>query len=283
MTANAASATVKVTHRISDSRNISRSNRSISHGTSEGSPCISGSTSESSPCISSGTSIVSIRNRNRSTTGISRDISHISPHSIQGDGVHHAFVSGIISTGIFCQSTAQYPPHRPCVFLTSTRTRKLPHIFFLETTPTLRADLVPHHNQPPRRRTRMDSPFRPSRPRALSPTRPPWRNLSKLRVPSASVVRNITVSGSYPHSMFIVQSSSNEDDVWIADSGASCHMTHDGPRTYNMRPPPPGRVYQEHGCNSHGKTGQRITLIDVAYVPGLGFNLYSLHTVQKPH
>ena len=33
----------------------------------------------------------------------------------------------------------------------------------------------------------------------------------------------------------------------------------------------------------HGKTDQRITLIDVAYIPGLGFNLYSLHAVQKTH
>ncbi|CAM9332308.1 unnamed protein product [Ascophyllum nodosum] len=33
----------------------------------------------------------------------------------------------------------------------------------------------------------------------------------------------------------------------------------------------------------HGKNDQRITLIDVAYVPGLGFNLYSLHAVQRTH
>ena len=33
----------------------------------------------------------------------------------------------------------------------------------------------------------------------------------------------------------------------------------------------------------HGKTDQMITLIDVAYVPGLGFNLYSLHAVQRTH
>ena len=32
-----------------------------------------------------------------------------------------------------------------------------------------------------------------------------------------------------------------------------------------------------------GKTVQRITLIDVAYVPDLGFNLYSLHAVQRTH
>ena len=33
----------------------------------------------------------------------------------------------------------------------------------------------------------------------------------------------------------------------------------------------------------HGKSDQRITLIDVAYVPDLGFNLYSLHAVQRTH
>ena len=33
----------------------------------------------------------------------------------------------------------------------------------------------------------------------------------------------------------------------------------------------------------HGKTGQRITLTDVAYGPGLGFSLYSLHSVQRTY
>ena len=33
----------------------------------------------------------------------------------------------------------------------------------------------------------------------------------------------------------------------------------------------------------HGKSDQRITLIDVAYVPGLGVNLCSLHAVQRTH
>ena len=33
----------------------------------------------------------------------------------------------------------------------------------------------------------------------------------------------------------------------------------------------------------HGKTDQRITLIDVAYAPGLGFNMYSLHAIQRTH
>ena len=33
----------------------------------------------------------------------------------------------------------------------------------------------------------------------------------------------------------------------------------------------------------HGKSDQRITLTDVAYVAGLGFNPYSLHAVQRTH
>ena len=33
----------------------------------------------------------------------------------------------------------------------------------------------------------------------------------------------------------------------------------------------------------HGQTDERILLLDVAYVPGLGFNLLSLHAVQKTH
>ena len=119
----------------------------------------------------------------------------------------------------------------------------------------------------------------------------------KLRVPSARVVGNITVPGSYLHSAFIVQSGSSEDDVWIADSGASCHMTNDRTILYNVRPPPPGReaitigdrrnIKVEYVGNVdvifHGKTDHRITLIDVAYVPGLGFSLCSLHAVQRTH
>ena len=53
---------------------------------------------------------------------------------------------------------------------------------------------------------------------------------------------NVTViPDSYLHSAFVVQSGSSENSVWIADSGAPCHMTHDRTRIYNVRPPPPGR------------------------------------------
>ena len=53
------------------------------------------------------------------------------------------------------------------------------------------------------------------------------------------MVGDVAVPGSYLHSAFVVQSGSNKDDVWIADSGASSHMTHDRTSTYNVRPPPP--------------------------------------------
>ena len=111
------------------------------------------------------------------------------------------------------------------------------------------------------------------------------------------MVGDITVPGSYLHSAFVVQSGSNENDVWIADSGASFYMTHGGTRMYNARPPPPGRetitvgnrrrIKVEYVGNMdvifHEKSDQRITLIDVAYVLDLGFNLYSLHAVQRTH
>ena len=90
-----------------------------------------------------------------------------------------------------------------------------------------------------------------------------------------------------------MQSGSNESDVWIADSSASCHMTDDGARLYNVRSPTPGRktitigdrrkVKAEYIGNMdvvfHGQTDERITLIDIANVSGIGFNLYSLHAV----
>ena len=55
-------------------------------------------------------------------------------------------------------------------------------------------------------------------------------------------------------------------------------MTRDGTRLNNLRPPPPVReINVEYIRNMdiifHGKTDQRITLIDVVFDPGLGFNL----------
>ena len=72
-------------------------------------------------------------------------------------------------------------------------------------------------------------------------------------------------------------------------------MAHSGTRLDNFRLPPLGRktitiedrrkIEVEYVGNMdvifNGQTDKRITSIDVAYVPGLGFNLYSLHDVQK--
>ena len=94
-----------------------------------------------------------------------------------------------------------------------------------------------------------------------------------------------------------MQSGNNENDIWIADSGMSCLMTHDEVIPYNLRPPLPGRetitiedrrkIKVEYIGNMyvifHGQTDERITLIDVAYAPHLEFNLYSLHAVQRTH
>ena len=126
---------------------------------------------------------------------------------------------------------------------------------------------------------------------ALAQFAPP----GKFHVPNESVVGDVTVPGSYLHSAFVVQSGSNEDDIWITESSASCHMAHDRTGMYNARPPPPGRGTITIGNRRrikveyigkmdvifHEKSGQRITSIDVAYVPDLGFNLYSLHAVQR--
>ena len=291
----------KVARRISGSRNISRGISESSPGISRNNNSISRGTSESSPRISSGTSNISDRSRNSSTSGISRDISRSSQHSIQGDRVHHAFVSGVVNTGIFCQSAAQYPLHRTRVFLTRTRARKLLLIHILETAPILGAGLLHHPSQPGPAPPDPHDPPVPSESSSSSFTdqatlgqfAPP----GKLRVPSATVVGNITVPGSFLHSSFIVQSGNSEGDIWIADSGASCYMTHDRTRIYNVSPPPSGRatitigdrrkIKVEYIGNMdvifHGKPDQRTTLIDVAYVPGLGFNLYSLHAVQITH
>ena len=90
MVVNAGSATVEIARRINGSCNISRSNSTISRGVSK-----------SSPRISNGTSNFSNRGRNSSTSGIIRDIRHCGLHSVQGGGVHHGLVSGVVSTGIF--------------------------------------------------------------------------------------------------------------------------------------------------------------------------------------
>lgn len=48
----------------------------------------------------------------------------------------------------------------------------------------------------------------------------------------------------YLHNAFVAQSEFSDRNIWIADSGASCHMTHDYLNVYDVdrtRPPQPGR------------------------------------------
>ena len=141
-------------------------------------------------------------------------------------------------------------------------------------TPSQSAPVPPNPHGPPVPSESSSSSFREQA--TLTQFAPP----DKFHVPSESVVGDITVPGSHLHSAFVVQSVSNEDDVWIADSDASCHLTHDRTRIYIVRPPPPGRetitirdrrkIKVEYIGNMdvifHGKSDQRITLIDVAYV-----------------
>ena len=173
MAVDTASAMVKVARRISGSRNISRgisessprishNNSSISRGISDSSPRTSGTSNVSDrktavPAVSAATSAAAAR------TAFMRGMSSITR------------LFQVWSTRAFSVRVPCSTPHT--VFLNRTRAHKLLLIHILETTPILGAGLLHHHSQPPRRRTRMDRPFHPSRPRALSPNRPPWRNL----------------------------------------------------------------------------------------------------------
>ena len=108
------------------------------------------------------------------------------------------------------------------------------------------------------------------------------------------------MGSSYLHTAFVCQgdtSGVSDRGIWIADSGASCHMTHDCSNMYDIRSPPPGReaIVIGHGrrlrglCVGsvdvifYGHTEVRYTLFYVSYVPGLGFNLYSLHAIQRTY
>ena len=172
-----------------------RSFSSINRSSSSGSSIISNSSSSSSRSSSHSSranatvkiacrtsTIIIIISSNSSinrSTSINSGTSDSSPRSVQGDGVHHVFVLGVVSPGISCPISAQCPlHHRTCVFPTRMRECNLLPIRRLEPTPTLGADLQHHHHsQPPPRRTYMDRRFCPSYPGATSQTGPPWRNL----------------------------------------------------------------------------------------------------------
>ena len=45
-------------------------------------------------------------------------------------------------------------------------------------------------------------------------------------------------SNNYLHRAFTAQSKGSTIDVWIGNSGASCHMTNEASKMYCVRPPP---------------------------------------------
>ena len=106
-----------------------------------------------------------------------------------------------------------------------------------------------------------------------------------------------TISGSCLPTAFVVQSTDRSSDIWVGDSRASCHMTNNAECMYDLRTPPPERQEITIGDGRrqkveyignidvvfHGTNDVPITICDVSYVPGLGFNLFSFHTVQKTH
>lgn len=134
-------------------------------------------------------------------------------------------------------------------------------------------------------------PFAPSDARSTSAV--DWASLAQFLPPDKSCVFHesrkyfITVQLSY--SSFVAQQNSFSGDVWIADSGVSCH------NMYDVRPPPRGREFIMIGDGHrlrakyvgsidvifHEYTDERHTLVHLSFVPGLCFNLYSLHAFQR--
>lgn len=101
---------------------------------------------------------------------------------------------------------------------------------------------------------------------------------------NGDLIEKLTFPSRYLHS----------GDFWLTDSGASCYMTQNSANVYGLEPPPPGRklitigdrrmVRIEYvgdiGVLVYGYTDERITLVDVSYIPGLAFNTYSIQAVQ---
>ena len=86
------------------------------------------------------------------------------------------------------------------------------------------------------------------------------------------------------------KSSALKNDDWLADSGATSNMTHSSAELYNIKPTLGQRVTVGNGnyldilCSGSldflNKTGRRVTLNDVLYVPGLHVNLVSIGKLQ---
>ena len=100
-----------------------------------------------------------------------------------------------------------------------------------------------------------------------------------------------------PNRAFAAQPQNSRSDVWIGDSGTSCHMTNDASKMYCVRPRPLDQrgvitsdgirvrvEYIDHiDVLFHGRSEEQITLIDVSNVPDLKFNFYMFHKVQQTH
>ena len=105
------------------------------------------------------------------------------------------------------------------------------------------------------------------------------------------------VGSSYPPSAFVVQPVGIDqvDDVWLGDSGETTHMTRDADMMYDTRPLSlyGSRIILGDGSIKkvqflgkldlvfHSRTDYPVTLHDAAFVPDLGFNLFSFHVVQE--
>ena len=62
------------------------------------------------------------------------------------------------------------------------------------------------------------------------------------------------------YSAIIVQNDSSISEVWIADSGASCHMTHKKSDMYGIRPPTPVVKPLQSGKNVALRLNVSVTL-----------------------
>jgi hypothetical protein len=83
----------------------------------------------------------------------------------------------------------------------------------------------------------------------------------------------------------------NDPDYWIADSGATSHMTSSSQHLYSIEETLGTRVHVGNGntleilckgrLNVVNKQGKKVILYDVLYVPGLSVNLLSIGKLQK--
>ena len=124
---------------------------------------------------------------------------------------------------------------------------------------------------------------------------PPGESVSLSGIVSSSSTRTVPArvvtgqsSNNYLYSAFTAQSKGSSSDVWIGDSGESCHMTNEASKMYCVRPPHPDQreVTSSDGTRLrvecignidvvfYGRNDEPITLCDASYVPDLIFNIF---------